>query len=669
LRFFLFFRRLSAAWSLGLGLFLTLGSSYGVRAQEAASEAAPAATAPGETAPAETARAQAAPVQTVGDSRAKIEAAWSSIRAPLLAGQSAPEVEKGLADIRRLQWVAGIRSLPLLSAALIRAGADLSRKGQSQPANNLIQWSRRLSPGRADLDLARARYWLMAANFSAAQAGQELLQFLRAGREDFDWSLRILARLLWSGLWAGWLILWVLAATMAARYLRVYLHDFVHLFPEGFLPAWMLLTLGVILPLLPLLFAAPLWLVACAGLLTLSLYFQARERIVVILVLLSLAALPTLHRVYAQALAAPSDPVLAAIVHAREGDDSDEDLKLLESQASGNAGSLEVLMALAKAHQDQGRFTEAGQDYQRLLELPQAKNSPYQEAIYNNLGNLWVAAGDNRQALAYYQEAAKISPLPAEVAYNLGQLYHAFLDIEKGDEWSKQAAAIASDEVDGWGEMTDSVPAAQRMVEMPIPLSLLWARALQDTPRSEAVRRSTWQDWAGVIPPMPVSLIFLSSALLVGLTFLGAGRVRISKPCSSCGQPVCPHCHRLSKDPSLCSPCYHVFKAQGGLDPRVRLARKAAARRFQEIWRTASMIATVLVPGSGHLLQGAPIAGLVFLLLAGCWLAPVLAPAGAWRPEVPILSDGLPWGTVAAGVGYLIVLGLAAGSTAARMRK
>ena len=658
MRFFLFFRRLSAVWSMAIGLFLTVGWSCGVGAEEAVGEAAAAARAPG---------------PTLADSQARIEAAWAAIRTPLVAGQNAGDVEKGLAEIRRLQWVAGIRNLPLVSAALIRAAADLSRTGKNQPANSLLQWSRRLSPDRADLSLARARYWLMPANFSLAQAGKEYVQFAQTGAEDFAWLLRSLAGVLWSGLWAGWIILWVLAAAMAARYLRVYLHDFVHLFPEGFLPRGMILALGVILPLIPLLFAAPLWLVACAILAVLGRYFQSRERVVAIGVLLALAALPAVHRVYARILAAPSDSVLAAIVHVREGVYSDQDLQTLEGKASENPGSLEVLMALAKAHQHQGRLAEAGQDYQRLLELSPAKNSPFQEAIYNNLGNLWVAAGDNRQALASYQEAAKASPLPVEVAYNLGQLYHDLLDIEKGDEWSNRASGLDSAQVDRWGEVTPpergAVPVAERMVEMPIPLSLLWARALSDTPRSLAVRRATWQDWAGGIPAPAVSWIFLLSALLVLLGFLGSGRFPISQPCSSCGQPVCPRCHRLSKDPKLCSPCFHVFKAQSGLDPRVRLARKAAAQRFQEIWRTSSIIATVLAPGSGHLLQGAPIAGLVFLGLASCWLAPVLAPAGGWRPEVPVLTDGLPWGMVAAGLCYLIVLALAAGTCAARLRK
>jgi len=649
LRFFLFFRRLRAAGSLGLGLFLTLGWSLGVRAQE------PAAETP--------------PVPTVADSRARIETTWQEIQAPLAAGENDEAVVKGLTEISRLQWEAGIQSLPLLSAALIRAAADLSRKGRPQPANTLIEWSRRLTPDRAEFSLARADYWLMPANFSPTRAGQEFRQFAAGAGDDFNWSLCSLARVLWSGLWAGWIILWVLAAAMAARYLGVYLHDFEHLFPEGFLPRAMILGLGVALPLLPLMFAAPLWLVAVAVLVVVSLYFQTRERVVVILVLLALAALPALHRVYARALAAPADPTLAAVLHVREGGDTEEDRRQLESQASDQPGSFEVLMALAKVHEHQGRLAEAGQDYQRLFQLPQAKSSPLQETLYNNLGNLWVVAGDNRQALAAYQEAAKANPLPVEAAYNLGQLYRALLDIEKSDAWISRAAASDARQVDAWGEAPEGVPAAQRMVEMPIPLSLLWERALSDTPRSLAARRATWMDWAGGVAPGAVSLIFLCCGLLVGLTRLLAGKLGVSSPCASCGQPVCPRCHRLSKDPRLCSPCYHVFKAQSGLDPRVRLARKAAARRFQEIWQTASMAATVLAPGAGHLLQGAPIAGLVFLALASCWLAPALAPAGAWRPEVPVLGDGIPWGLVAGGASYLVLVGVAALSAAMRLKK
>ncbi|OGP57517.1 MAG: hypothetical protein A2V67_06810 [Deltaproteobacteria bacterium RBG_13_61_14] len=647
MRLFLFSAAGRQRWACIAALMLALGAGFSGRAQE---------------------EAAAAPPLTDAAARAAIEQAWDAARETVVSGRDPSALEQNLASLRQSQWEAGIRDLPLIAAALIRTAADQARKGQTSSAERLLDWSRRLAPHQADFHLARACYWLGAGKMDPAAAGREYLQFLRKSRQDFDWSLRFLARLLWIVLWTGWVALSVLALALLARYLRVYMHDFHHLFPAGFLPRGLITALGLVLPLVPLMFGAPLWVVAGVWIAVLSLYSRTSERVIALALLAAIGGLPYLHALYAHLLAAPADPVLAAVLHVRRGVYSEAEVKALLAEAASDPAPLDVLLALASVHERQGRIEEAGKDFQRLLADTRSQSSPYQEVIYNNLGNLWVTAGDHRQALASYKAAALANPLPVEVAYNLSQVYRALLDMAQGDSWNNRAAAIDSARVDEWGEASTGLPLARRVVQIPIPLPLLWARALLDTPRAEAVRQASWREWARGMSFWVFSLVLVAAGLGVVLGWSLAGRLTVSRPCTSCGQPVCPRCHHLSKDPNLCSPCYHVFRAQGGIDPRVKLVRKAYARRFQEGWHTAGLLASVLVPGSGHLLQGSTGIGIALLLLASGWIAALLAPAGVWRPEVPALADGLPWGWLAAAAGYLVLVMVGTASYVAQFR-
>lgn len=599
----------------------------------------------------------------LADHLAQLDSAWDEARPALLQGSG----QDALEGLLRRQNQAGIRGRPAAAAALIRMAVELSDQGQADRAALLLDWSYFMAPDRAEMDLARARYWLRSKTFSPNLAGDEMRRFFRHLSRDFRVGLRLAGWGLWTVMNGLLACLWALAAILFFRYLRTAAHDLSHLFPAESLPDRAALLLVGAVPLLPLAFGLPWWTIPLAGLVLFSFYSRLSERLAALALCLALAGLPSLHATYAKILAASADPVINAVLRLQEGVYFEEDVAALGELSGADAESPEVLLTLAALHQRRGELSEAGQVFQRLLETPAARQADCRAVIHNNLGGLWLAAEDLEQAAAYFREAAQSVPLPVEAAYNLSQTSHGLLDTKEGDAWNAKAAALDPDLVDVWGRTTRDLPLAQRVVDMPVPAGLLWQRTQAGGERARAVEAATWEEWMGLASPATVRLVFFAAALAVLLALSVSGGLQLSEPCAACGQPVCSRCHRLSKDPDLCSPCYHVFRSQSGMDPRVRQERKALANHFQDRRRQAGLLATAAMPGAGHLLQGSTAIGAAFLLPAGLLWAAVLGPAGVWRPDDPVFNDILLPAAAAAG-GYLLLAVPAAVLYAVRYR-
>jgi len=90
----------------------------------------------------------------------------------------------------------------------------------------------------------------------------------------------------------------------------------------------------------------------------------------------------------------------------------------LEKQFLDYPDNVEIILALASAYADLGRWEEAVEAYKLAITL-----DPENGDLYNRLGIVFVALDDTGEAEESYLRAIDCSPWDAESYYNLGELY------------------------------------------------------------------------------------------------------------------------------------------------------------------------------------------------------------------------------------------------------
>ena len=90
----------------------------------------------------------------------------------------------------------------------------------------------------------------------------------------------------------------------------------------------------------------------------------------------------------------------------------------LEKQFVEDPDNVEIVLALANAYADLGRWEDAVEAYQLAISL-----DPKNGDLFNRLGIVFVALDDPFEAEDSYLRAIEYSPWDAISYYNLGELY------------------------------------------------------------------------------------------------------------------------------------------------------------------------------------------------------------------------------------------------------
>lgn len=94
------------------------------------------------------------------------------------------------------------------------------------------------------------------------------------------------------------------------------------------------------------------------------------------------------------------------------------ELEELERQFAANPDDVEVVLALANAYADLGRWEEAVRAYKIAIQL-----DPENGDLYNRLGVVFVSIDDPVEAEESYLRAIDCSPEESRYYFNLGELY------------------------------------------------------------------------------------------------------------------------------------------------------------------------------------------------------------------------------------------------------
>ena len=272
----------------------------------------------------------------------------------------------------------------------------------------------------------------------------------------------------------------------------------------------------------------------------------------------------------------------------------------------GAHGDPDWFASLALADRRAGRYEQAEQRLQRAMEL-----DPREWSYPNNLGNVLLLSGDVDGALRQYATARTLAPREPLVRVNEAQAWVRKLQFPKADEALAEATRLGYHLPPLLSDAADQTVVRDHVLDA----SAVWRRLAtgQGAAHALGLRRALAMSGGLVFPFRPFWLtlpLFLAAWWVSLARFLP--RVSI---CATCGTPVCRKCHYRVLRRSLCATCHSIrrevkapLKRQELLDDR--------RNRILDVPRKITLALALILPGSGHLLRGAPRRAALLMLTA-----------------------------------------------------
>jgi hypothetical protein len=239
--------------------------------------------------------------------------------------------------------------------------------------------------------------------------------------------------------------------------------------------------------------------------------------------------------------------------------------------------------------------------------------TPDSPAVINNLGNVLVQRGRVDAAIEYYRQALRYKDDP-RIHYNLSQALRENLQLEEGEKEFRIAQENAPELASAL--MSLQQEAGERVtVDIYGEVSRYFLDSLSLDPQGRQWRENLW---AGIVPMIPFNLswfLFPASAAVLFLGLIPGGRMNLAKRCRRCNRIHCHKCSQSSPD-VLCAQCRQIFIVRSGVDPASRVKKMMQILRFTKTRALFSRIATVLLPGMGHIYLGVGWQSLVFVTLS-----------------------------------------------------
>jgi len=536
--------------------------------------------------------------------RAPWEDDWYSYRQNILRGHFR-EAEKRLDKVLAYKKKRGIPNLFNPAAALLVEASSARKQGRYEDALKIIVYAKELAPDDPGPHFQRALTIWRQNQLRALSSLDALLEgwgvFFKDFRSFFPWGISV--------------ILWLLVAMTVSSILTILLftpkvipriaHDLSHIIK---VPQWLWLTAIPIVLVAAIIFGLPIviWVLLVA--LIMMLHLTKKERVAVGLALFFLSALPLLIHVLSLSETYYSDSRPYLIYSAERGGEGAKTLEGLHQLRVVDPENSQVLSALGVVLKRSGRIREAESYLLKAMEI-----SPDSPAIINNLGNVLVQNGRVDDAIEHYRQALRYEDDP-RIHYNLSQALRENLQLDEGEREFRLAQERAP-------ELAGSLMALQQENGQRVTVDIYGeaGRYLLDALSLDQEGRQ-WREalWSGIVPMIPFSLSWLLFPAAAILLFLGlplGSKLNLSRRCRRCNKMHCHKCSQSSTD-FLCAQCRQIFIVRSGVDPASRVKKMMQILRFTKTRALVSRVATVLLPGMGHIYLGVGWQSLVLITLS-----------------------------------------------------
>jgi tetratricopeptide (TPR) repeat protein len=568
-------------------------------------------------------------------------------------------------DLLGLREELGISDLESMSMAMLRAAGERRKREDVRGSVELAAGAAALSPGVPYVYLGLAWAQLAEEPFAWGRVASSLKAAAQA-----LWNDPRYARAALGDLGSALLFAWVATsvAAMAVLFLRhapVLFHDVHHLFPRA-VARWQSSMLVVLVLLLPLVFHLGLSVELLVVLAALTLYLSPTERVLTLVLVAGLGAIPLAAGKLASSTAFAGTPAEDAYLLERGGLEAAAGAARVRSRATDQHASFGELYALGRYEARRGHLAEALVAFNSAGAL-----RPADARLLTEEGNLAFVEGKFDRAAQLYARASEADPALAEAYWNAAKLHRrrsrGMNDDAVGAELDRAQTAMASalrldEKLAQRQDPPDEKPLMNRLLLSPsLPTSELAAladvagRASRVRSQAAAALLGGQDASSGALVPLGVA------AVLMAFGYLRAGR-GVSHACDKCGRPVCRRCDpQLSVGSQFCPQCVNVFARRGVVPPLLKMNKEMEVRRHRTRSSRIAYSLGVLCGGLGHVFSGAALRGagyaFLFLFAAAC----VVTREGVLRAPygpAPELLRLFPLALLVAAVSFFSLRGL-----------
>ncbi|GEM_PF-2221541 len=527
----------------------------------------------------------------------------------------------------------GISNLQVYSTTLIKESLELANEDKNKNAYRVLAQARRLAPDFYGTYYLEARYMLGNGRILDAVVAwiagikRKYSTFATAFPALFNYMLVVLGAYYWA--------LLLFALFLAIRYAKLAAHDLQERVP-GFdkLGATVMAAVMIVFPAA---FIPNVMFYAFVLILLLWIYSSMRERIVAAVLAALLFVIPLPFRFIGNGIAAKTESDFNAVIQLREGEWGEKEIKVLKQAVKSEERSSaweNSMLSLAQALAHTGKYEEALSTLDELKAA--AKTAPLVNFLKGNIYFRWEKYTD---ALSEYKKAAKLLPADPAVHFNLAMVLSRpeIVDIsadsvERAEQEIQLAKDLNPELVDTWTSYRSLDP-GRFVVVMSIPMDRIWDNLRINTPDRTKAGDTLFRSFSGEISLDAIPYIALCFLVLMGILtfvepFLGHARA-----CSTCGEPFCSKCRPGDNYKTVCTRCLNIFEARTGLDPRTRERARAEVRMKHDRAVLAAEIMSIVLPGSGHLLLGKSVRGVMFSIISLTFLMGMAYRQGVLRSE------------------------------------
>lgn len=562
----------------------------------------------------------------------------------------------------------GINNLYSYSAALVIDAREAENDGRSAQVDDLLNRARDMAPNFSGPDFCESRIFL-----SRGQISNSIISFYAGSRRklsSFTGSVPVLFNVLSVAMASVFWTLMLFAGVLIGRYSNLVAHDLKERI-RGF-SGREATGLAVAILLFPIPFLPNVAIYAFIVILMLWAYMSLRERIIAAVFALCLMVTPYTFQVLGHCIAVPNEPDFRSMVHIREGLWNKEDIVQLEAARKStpdDARLADITFSLATALLHSNRFEEAEPLFRELT------NRPEMTYLANlALGNLYYRWEKYEYALKQYEIAQGLASESAAAHFNMaaalsrpelvnlraGSLELADSEMEKAKQLDPQRVEILT--------RYRLLDPGHVIEDVSLPLGRLYNNLFEPSPYRNTVTQALFTRISGGLPL--VIIPFTSVALLVVfgiLTWLST-RFNLAKSCDRCGKTYCSRCQTMAGKGNVCVRCYYAFEQTTGMDPRARERVRAEARLYMEHRGRLAQIMSLILPGSGHLLMGRPVRGVIFGFIAFIFILGVTYQDGIYKSFWPNPAPAILLPIILATIIYIAFVALVAWNARASSR-
>ncbi len=398
----------------------------------------------------------------------------------------------------------------------------------------------------------------------------------------------------------------IFAVALFLRYGRSMAHDFREMLSRRF-HGGSVSVLAFALLFLPIfLWFGPMWLIFYWFAIFFG-YANARERILIIVLGLCVAAVPVVIDFVATDAAIVDGPVVMSAISSANQAYQPEALRRVQELVTIVPDDPTLHILLGNMLMFEGNESQASDHYRRAIQINDSAGA------HVNLGNLHFLQNDYAAASTEYLAAQKRDPSMAIAFYNDSLANGAMSRFDEQGQQFEHAKKLDKDRI----EQLSQNPPDQKIAMYHPKMSEAWRVA--STIAKKGVARSLFGNYAYFDPVTsainPVTLGALAAVLFAVVIWTVRRGNGFAGSCIKCGRTFCHRCKSARESATYCTQCIHIYLKRDGVALATKRAKlEEVSDHFLGMQRRNKLFATFL-PGSAQMLEGRTQSGLLGMLM------------------------------------------------------